>query len=156
MPIRLVLHSPDNFELEVGLLPIPDSSQFNRKNQLQITPCQTDVLPFAYSFSRLSRDTVTYFSVGNVPAPTYRITTSTPISVWPNVITGINENGTLFDGVTRKKLPVDADTEVNHIYLILTKSIYLLPLIFLVLLKHQNALPLLSYLVQISMHSIVC
>lgn len=123
MPIRLVLHSPDNFELEVGLLPIPDSSQFNRKNQLQITPCQTDVLPFAYSFSRLSRDTVTYFSVGNVPAPTYRITTSPPISVWPNVITGINENGTLFDGVTRKKLPVDADTEVNHTYLILTKRV---------------------------------
>lgn len=117
LPIRIKILSSDIFSLEIGFISLPESimkDQSDRK--ISISGAES----FIYSFKRLIPGTVTYLDVGTKPASQYKISVSPSIdnikSYWPGVVSGLDRAGTLFDKVTGKKLPYDADVQVGHEY----------------------------------------
>ena len=120
LPLRLIISSTNSFELEIGLLPIPEGVSLDKKKQVSIIPQYTDDEPFIYSLSRLQRNCVTYLSVGSNPASEYQIYVDKKVEFWPSSIEGISKNGTLFHGKSCKKIPNDADVQVNCEYYLLT------------------------------------
>ncbi len=123
LPLRLRIISTGKFELQLGLLPVPEKLLQNKHNS-RIIIGFPDGQYYNYSFERILTDTMTYLSVGERPYKKYTITIdptdSGLIPFWPRVIDGISESGTLFDSVTGKKLSYDADTIVNHKYHLLS------------------------------------
>jgi len=119
LPIRIKLQSSD-FELEIGLLGIPQSSVDELRNQMiRIHPAQ-----LAYRLKeRLRADAITYVSIGQIPFPEYQIELDCrniySFSHWPERIRGIDPAGTIFDADSRKKLPYDADVQVRKVYYLL-------------------------------------
>ncbi len=126
LPIRLNIFN-GTFQLEVGLIPAPSEVIMKYKNQsLTIQGVGQNENAFVFSLDRLQEGTVTYFSVGQIPAPRYRLEISLPIpnisQYWPSIISGIDADGVFFDGITRKKLPLDADVQINHSYFLLMRG----------------------------------
>lgn len=129
LPIRLRVLSAFNFELQLGLLPVPSSLLKNREQQIKIFSTSSGESSYIYSLARIQDGTTTYLSVGNVPFASYNISLihadDRLTAFWPKTIEGISRSGTLFDSLTGKKLPYDADTLVNHkYYLLTTHSLY--------------------------------
>ena len=128
LPLRLRILSSSQFELQIGLLPVPNSL-LSDKRKIIILSSGLSSLRYEYATSRIVDGTITYLSVGSVPAPNYQLSLvpadSRLNSYWPGNLEGISRSGSLFDSVTGKKLPYDADTLVNHKYWLLTPhSIY--------------------------------
>lgn len=128
LPIRLKLlpeTAPTDFELEVGLLGIPNAFLGDlRDATIQITPVRGAEQGFKYDLrERLAADHITYISIGKTPYPEYQIKLNcgkpSIFSCWPERIRGIDPQGTLFDGKTRKKLPYDADVQIGTSYYLL-------------------------------------
>lgn len=128
LPIRLKLlpsEFPSDFELEIGLLGAPDAfSGELRDVTIQIIPEKGTERGFKYDLQEhLVADRITYVSIGGTPYPEYQIKLNrgkqSVFSCWPELIRGIDPNGTLFDGKTRKKLPYDADVQVGASYYLL-------------------------------------
>lgn len=117
LPLRLEILSLQNFELQVGLPPVPESIPEKHIGH-KIIISSTDNVKYEYSFERISEDRITYLSVGNIPCEKYHITIvpddSGLSSFWPESTGGIFSGGTLFDGITGKKLPYDADVVSSH------------------------------------------
>ncbi len=128
LPLRLLIRSASEFEFLLGLLPVQSSLLANRDNyKINITFSDSSEKGYIYSFSRINADQTTYLSVGHKPHDRYLIsvvpTDNRFDSYWPGTVDGISLKGTLFDGVTGKKLPDDADTVINHEYYLLTTQI---------------------------------
>ena len=138
LPIRLKLfpkNIPSDFELELGLLAVPQSTINALQNQkILIVPTkQREAVYLSYSYvlkERLSEEKITYVSIGQIPFPEYQIKMDSRKDIlgffcWPERIQGINPSGTLFDTVSCKKLPYDADVQVGKdYYLLCTKQIF--------------------------------
>ena len=126
LPIRIHIIDQKSFEIEIGLIDIPTSILGKRDSRkIVIKQLNSHGQSYSYSLERLNQGTITYLSVGGIPAEKYRL--SYPIeeekivSYWPSVIDGISPNGSLFDSFTGKKLAEDADVEVNHPYYLVTR-----------------------------------
>lgn len=123
LPLRLRLLGLGGFELQLGLLPVP-KSLLEKHSKDKISISFPDGNKLSYSFERVLEGTTTYLSVGRKPYEKYSISLETAddrlTSFWPKSIEGISRSGALFDSVTGKKLPYDADTVVNHKYYLLT------------------------------------
>lgn len=126
LPIRLK-YTPTDFELEIGLLGIPESVLKELPDQtIQISPARRKKPIFSYLLKeRLREDQVTYVSIGATPFPEYQIQLDCrnlpAFSFWPERIRGIDPKRTLFDfdKVSGKKLPFDADIQIKKSYLLL-------------------------------------
>jgi len=124
LPIRLCITASD-FELELGLLPIPEAILRNLQDQtIQISSGQKDGNPMVYRLKeRLQENMITYVPIRGTPLPEYHIELScgkhSAFSHWPEWIRGIYPTGTLFDTVSRKKIPYDADIQVGKPYYLL-------------------------------------
>lgn len=121
LPIRLA--SFHSIELEIGLLPIPKDISLNTRQQIIIIPKDSEDKSFLYSLSRIHRDCITYLPIGTSPASEYHIFIRDKIPFWPSKVQGIPTEGALFHGKTRKKIPYDADVQVNCDYYLLTTRI---------------------------------
>ena len=121
LPIRLRITSYNAFELQMGFFPLPAGT---KGDAFRIEPAGGVEKPFSYNFSRLEESGLTYLSIGKRPATEYRIVFSeTPgADVWPEWIDGIPDTGALFDTDTGKKLPPDADVQVQHPYYLLRRG----------------------------------
>lgn len=128
LPIRLKLlplEFPSDFELEIGLLGIPDAFLEDLRGEtIQIIPAKRAGQGFKYNLrEHLAADRITYVSIGGTPYPEYQIKLScgklSVFSRWPERMRGIGPEGALFDGKTRKKLPYDADVQVGASYYLL-------------------------------------
>lgn len=128
LPIRLKLlplEFPTDFELEIGLLGVPDAYLGELQGAtIQIIPEKGTEQRFKYDLQEhVAADRITYVSIGGWPSPEYQIKLNcgkrSVLSFWPERIRGIDPNGTLFDGKTRKKLPYDADVQVGASYYLL-------------------------------------
>ena len=123
LPLRIRLHSARDFELEIGFILPPSYVQpeILKNRKIKIAPMHLE-----YSLSRLQEGTITYLSAGRDPKPHYNISVDPPCrelsDLWPTNIAGFSENGTVFNSVTGKKLPDDADVMAGHTYYILTKK----------------------------------
>ena len=124
LPIRLKL-LPSDFELELGLLGVPASDlQKLQDHKIQITPIGRNADPLSYALKeRLSENEISYVLIGTIPYPEYQIQLDCrsirAFSCWPERIRGIESPGALFDAVTRKKLPYDADVQLGKNYYLL-------------------------------------
>ena len=128
LPIRLKLmplEFPSDCELEIGLLGVPNAFlEELRGVTIQIIPKEGTERGFKYDLQEyLATDRITYVSIGGMPYPEYQIKLNrgkrSVFSCWPELIRGIDPNGTLFDGKTRKELPYDADVQVGASYYLL-------------------------------------
>lgn len=127
LPIRIQGITANYFELEIGFIPTFETSELIHSSaQIKISASNWSSDSLFFNCSRLMSDNTTYLSVGNHIAEKYRISIfdrekelSCP---WHSSIDGISSKGTLFDSVTRKKIPADADVQVNHKYYLLTQQ----------------------------------
>lgn len=124
LPIR-IRHTSTDFTLEMGLLGVPEFVLKELKNQtIQISPIGKKEPTFFYRLKeRLREDQVTYVPIGSIPFQEYRIQLDcrnlSAFSFWPQRIRGIEPEGTLFDAVSGKKIPYDADIQIQKPYLLL-------------------------------------
>lgn len=105
LPIRLSNITSSDFELELGLLYIPASIlQMQKQQQVIIQPLGVSEKPYIYSFERLNSESITYVSVGALPAYKYEITSSDELRrFWPRFVNGVDGFGSIFDQKTAKK-----------------------------------------------------
>ena len=77
-----------------------------------------------YSFERLLENGVTYVSIGDEPAESYRIDCAPELRpYWPAAVAGISATcGRLFDSANRKMLPEDADVQIGKQYYYLSAT----------------------------------
>ena len=124
LPIRIRLISSTSFELELGLLPVPQGI-LGKLSEGSITIKPQNAKEFVYSYTRINREAITYVSLGNVPATSYRLSPTGNIDqlrdFWPSVVDGIDDDGAIFDIKTGRKLPYDADVEVGKSYYLLKR-----------------------------------
>lgn len=125
LPIRIKILSSNLFELELGLLPVPEAVLGKRKGgYVTIEPSNAEEI--IYSYDRLYKESITYVSIGRNPASFYKLTVSNDKGIlnnyWPSFVDGIDTNGAIFDSKTGKKLPYDADVEVGKKYYLIKKS----------------------------------
>lgn len=123
LPIRLK-HDSSDFRLEIGLLGVPESVfEELQDHTIQISPSGKSE-PITYLLKeRLREDQITYVPISSIPFPEYRIQLDCrnfpAFSFWPERVRGIDPAGTLFDEVSGKKLPFDADIQIKKPYLLL-------------------------------------
>ena len=117
LPIRLVNVSGQNFSFEIGFLFVPSDLLQKANSQMIIIKPSGISSEFQYSFERLNSDSITYLSVGNIPARSYQIITDSVLSpVWPQKIHGIDPSGAVFAANSGRLLGPDSDVQVNRKY----------------------------------------
>ncbi len=121
LPIRIRNITENQFELELGLLYVPQSIlQAQKMQQVIIQPLESEDAPYVYSFARLNPETLTYVYIGNIPAPRYKLSVSSELRCfWPQYVSGIERSGSIFVQKTGKKLPEGADVQVGNCYYLL-------------------------------------
>ena len=122
MRIKFTQPEAAGFELDMGFALPPYVSLSSVENHhVKIDPVDRE-----YSLSRLHESTITYLSLGSKPSESYKISLEPKherlSKFWPENVSGIPDDGALFDSVTRKMLPKDADVTANHKYYILTRK----------------------------------
>ena len=126
LPLKIKIISSGKFKLFLGLLPVPNNLLDNKGNSKIVVGCPDSDTQYVYSFERLTNYCISYLSVGTKPYEKYNISVIPSDdrlnSYWPKTVEGVFAGGTIFDGITGKKLPYDADTLVNHRYYLLTKQ----------------------------------
>ena len=113
-PIRIQIIDNRSFRLKIGFI-LPTNDHFSGSFKIGIYGTNERII---YDFSRLRSDTLTYLDIGSKPASKYIITDSNDL--FPGVVNGIREKGTLFDSINCKKIPDDADVKTNNTYYLLT------------------------------------
>ena len=127
LPIRLK-HTSTDFSFEIGLLGIPESVLKELRDQtIQISPARGGGPIFFYRLKeRLLEDQITYVTISSTPFQEYQIQLDCrnlpAFSFWPKRIRGIDPGGTLFDAISGKKIPYDADIQIKKSYLLLRAS----------------------------------
>lgn len=127
LPIRICNIMGNQFDLELGLLYVPQSILMEQEIQhVIIQPWGGQNKQYIYSFERLNSETLTYVYIGSIPAQKYRLDVSSGLrEFWPQYVRGIDCSGSIFSQNTGKKLPDGADVQVdNSYYLLCTKRIY--------------------------------
>lgn len=107
-PIRIQIIDNRSFRLKIGFI-LPTNDHFSGSFKIGIYGTNERII---YDFSRLRSDTLTYLDIGSKPASKYIITDSNDL--FPGVVNGIREKGTLFDSINCKKIPDDADVKTNN------------------------------------------
>lgn len=119
LPLKLSFDSAYGMKFQIGFTPLPLASN-NKEYQVRIKGNET----FVYNISRLN-GAFTYLDVGTTPSRTYSISVIPNIeklhNYWPSEIPGVSFEGTVFDKQSGKKLPYDADVQVDKEYYILSK-----------------------------------
>ena len=122
LPIRISVIQPKRINFELGLIRVPEGL-LKPASKIEIQPAEQPDTPFVYLGERIAPDQITYVGIGSVPYRQYQITiTDAERSIykyWPQNVTGINPEGSIFETDTGKKLPYDADVKVGDEYYLL-------------------------------------
>ena len=127
LPIRICNITGNQFDLELGLLYVPQSILQEQKIQhVAIQPLGSQDDQYIYSFARLNPETLTYVYIGNIPAPKYKLNVDSGLRCfWPQYVRGIDCSGSIFSQKAGKKLPDGVDVQVgNSYYLLCAKRVY--------------------------------
>ena len=121
LPIRIQNVESGSFYLEMGLICVPKwILQKQEKQYVIIKPQCNETISYDYSFERLNPDTISYVSIGNIPAKNYQIETGEDVhQYWPKIIHGISQDGRLFDSASHKMMTDDADIIIGRKYFLL-------------------------------------
>ncbi len=133
LPIRIVVtagaaHEPSSasFRFELGLIRAPIST-LGADFRIELKPAGAPEPSWVFTKERLNCAGVTYLPLGSLPCEKYILSlrnlsdeqNATLRKFWPEEISGINPEGTLFDKETGRKLTYDADVEINKEYYLL-------------------------------------
>lgn len=128
LPIRIVRITKDNFELEMGLIRVPQNF-LSRHMKIDIRPQSFGQKSFVYLYERINPDGISYVPIGNIPSEKYALTVSGTdngiYNFWPRMVSGIDPNGTIFDATTGKRLVYDSDVAVGKKYYLLKRGSYI-------------------------------
>ena len=124
--MRIVLEA-NNQHFEIGFPRLGDLfNKLPKKSKIQIT--NDNGQEFNYSFERLNRDSMTYFSVGNNISKEYIIRTTVNNKelsfFWPQRVKGVSKE-TIFSAETGVVIPKGSDVYVNKEYYLLLDFAYL-------------------------------
>ena len=119
LPLKMKFDDRGKLSFMIGFTPLPESLIKNVGSfRISINNY------YVYDNSRLN-NSLTYLDVGSFVSSKYSIKTLPRIDkidrYWPSEVEGVSPEGTLFDAATGKKLPYDADIQVNKKYHILSK-----------------------------------
>lgn len=127
LPIRIKFSKGYDFSFELGLLPVPNEIFDSLPRSMIRVVCRPSGEAFSYSSDRLRAGQITWVSIGsrfpqNVSIHVQQEGTSPLSQWWPGEISGVRSDaaGVLFDGLTNKLLPADADVVTEHPYWLLT------------------------------------
>lgn len=130
LPIKIKLDAND-IEITIGFLPLTVqqlTEAMQNKTVVTISAGLQTISTLLISHERFSSEHITYVSIGNKVSERYTINYSNAdaslSTIWPRIINGFNLLGTLFDGATGKRLPVNADVEISREYYLISKSYY--------------------------------
>ena len=133
LPIRIVVtagaaHEPSSasFRFELGLIRAP-ISKLGADFRVEIKPEGAPDPSGVFTKERLNCAGVTYLPLGSLPCEKYILSlrnlsdeqNATLRKFWPEEISGVDPDGTLFDKETGRKLTYDADVEINKEYYLL-------------------------------------
>lgn len=129
LPLKLHVLSNTSFELQMGFISLPHELLHRIKNKkITIIAGATLYRPLIYHGERIMEDCTTYLSLGSQISETYHVeiegNPQEVYTIWPKTIDGIRRSGTMFDEATGKKLPPDADVQINHKYYLLTTKVW--------------------------------
>lgn len=124
LPIKLTHIAPDSFQLQLGLIRIPQSLLTKNLN-VEIQTVGINERTFTYSRERINSNGITYISIGDIPSEKYMLNISNGnaeiYNYWPRIIDGIDPQGTLFEYTSGKMLIRDSDVELGKKYFLLTQ-----------------------------------
>ena len=128
LPLKLRKITSTSFELQMGFIALPDELfPLIQNKSIKITARGNAEKPLIYLGTRIQKDCTTYMSLGNQISDAYTVEVQAHPKeieqIWPRVVEGIDRNGALFDSQTGKKLPPDADVQIQHTYYLLTGQI---------------------------------
>lgn len=118
LPLRICVSEP-TFHFEIGFVTLPKFFQGKISSAgLKIKSESQNEKTFLTE--RLYENSTTWLDVGSFPEKSYSIEL-TPnneevFSFWSNKVLGVNENGTLFDGASGRKLLTDSDVRIGKQY----------------------------------------
>lgn len=132
LPLKIInpndLFEKKRLRLAIGFLPLPAvtiKQAEERKAAVSIT-CDKQKLPykeFLISQERFSTEHISYQPIGNNIASEYRLlypnVQDLLHDIWPPIVKGISQEGTLFDGKTGKRLPDTPFVSIGKPYLLL-------------------------------------
>ena len=123
LPLRMKILDNGKVTFELGFTPLPmDVRNGLKKAHIIINGVLSNLVSDSFSFSlqRIQDDNITYLQVGEIPAKRYDIALNVDNkdiwNYWPRTVLGIEEDGTLFDGSTKKRIPDDSDVVVGKNY----------------------------------------
>lgn len=123
LPLRIKLLDNGKVTFELGFTPLPpDVKRSLNKNHIVVNAVLSKLHneSYTYSFQRIREDNITYLPVGGSPARQYEIDVNTfnknVWEYWTKTVPGVEETGTLFDGVSKKRISDDSDVVVGKIY----------------------------------------
>lgn len=121
LPVRIINRTGNDFEFELGFPPISkEILEKYRFEKLEIS-AQNPFERVEYTFERLNINNITYVSIGRYPYEEYIIKSPREL-YWPYRVSGMSDNGTLFDTITGRRLVNDADVLVGKSYYLLLKK----------------------------------
>ncbi len=122
LPIRIVDLSRGAFAFEMGFHKIP-SDMYENDFQIEIIGSRNLNQAHIYNRERFNSDRMTYLSIGDIPSTEYTVNirkgNKTLSRYWPNTVSGIRPEGTLFDANTGIKLQNDSDVVIGKKYYLL-------------------------------------
>ena len=125
LPIKLYNITNYGFELAMGFIQVPDSL-LTSKLRIEIHPDMYSHQPFVYVKERFKTDGITYLPIGGLPSEKYGIvvfgSTKDIYQFWPKSVQGIGRDGTIFDGITGRRMVADSDVVVGKKYYLLRKG----------------------------------
>lgn len=125
LPMRIKNITRDNFEFELGFIPVPNNL-YSRNLKISIQTKDYGHNNYIYSGERLNIDGITYLSVGNDPSTEFSIQvdgcSDDIYKFWPKRNIGIVSSGTVFDANSGRKMINDSDVVVGKKYYILCRS----------------------------------
>ena len=118
LPLRIFV-SESTFHFEIGFVTLPNF--FLEKISFAVLKIKAESQnEKTFLTERLSENSTTWLDVGDFPEKSYSIELSPNndeiFSFWSNKVLGVNENGTLFDGESRRKLLSDSDVYIGKKY----------------------------------------
>ena len=129
MPIRISV-GDNYYNLSLGFMGMPLEDKEKWCEKITITGEGTQ--KFVYSSERIGTSGITYLSVGSDPSPEYHIQYDNPRAQakfhWPEICSGVDPKGTLFDGSSGLMLNAGAKACPFHSYFLLqNQKIYNVP-----------------------------
>ncbi len=126
LPFRITDISASSFRFEIGFIRVP-LEFLSQGFKVQITPVGAAEKSFIYTKERFHYDGITYLSVGEKPFEKYKLIIQNGDGklreLWPDMINGVNSDGTLFEKSSGNKLSYDADVQIGKEYYLLKRGL---------------------------------